>query len=60
MSKLLKNHAVGLPDTKNQQGITFDETCGVHICLSKNSKKIRKSNKEGGDKQKKSKTHNRQ
>jgi len=27
MSKLYKSHAVGLPETKNQQGRTFDETC---------------------------------
>jgi len=45
MSKLLKSQAVGLPETKNQQRRTFDE--------SKESKKIRKSNnEEGGDKQK--------
>jgi len=31
MSKLLKNQAVCLPKTKNQQGRTFDETCFVHI-----------------------------
>jgi len=61
VSKLLKSQAVGLPETKNQQGRTFDETCWVHICISKESKKIMKShNEEGGDKQKKSKTHNRQ
>jgi len=42
---------VGLPDTKHQQGRTFDETCWDHICISKGSKKIRKSNKdEGGGK----------
>jgi len=27
MSKLLKSHAAGLPDTKNQQERKFDETC---------------------------------
>jgi len=46
---------VSLPgETKNQKGRTFDETCWVHICISKESKKIRKSsNEEAGDKQKK-------
>jgi len=59
MSKLLKSLAVGLPETKNEQGRTFDELCWVHICIRK--QKIRKSfNEEGGDKQKKSKTRNRQ
>jgi len=54
MSKLLKSQAVGLPETKNQQGRTFDETGWVHICICKESKKIRKNNNEdGGDKQKK-------
>jgi len=61
MSKLLKNQAVGLPETKNQQGRTFDETGWVHIYISKESKKIWKSNnEEGGGKQKKSKNRNRQ
>jgi len=56
-----KSKAVGLPETKNLQGRTFDETCWVHTCVSTASKKIRKSNdEEGGDKQKKSKTRNRQ
>jgi len=27
MSKLLKGHAAGLPETKNQQGRKFDITC---------------------------------
>jgi len=31
MSKLLKCHAVGLPEIKNQQGRKFDETCRVRI-----------------------------
>jgi len=54
MSKLLKSQAVGLPDTKNQHGRTFDGTCWVHIFISKENKKLRKSNnEEGGDKQKK-------
>ena len=35
MSKLLKKQAVGLPETKNQQGRTFDETCRVHTCIRK-------------------------
>jgi len=61
LSKLLKSQAVGLSETKNQQGRTFDETWWVHMRISKESKKIRKSNsEEGGDKQKKSKACNRQ
>jgi len=43
---------VGLPETKNQQGRTLEETCCVHICISK-QRKIRKNNEEGGDMQKK-------
>jgi len=44
---------VGLAETKNSQGRTFDETCWLHIRISKESKKSRKSNnEEGGDKQK--------
>jgi len=39
MSKLLKCHAVSLPEIKNQQGETFDETCRFRICLCKESKK---------------------
>jgi len=39
MSKLSKRHAVGLPETKNQQGSTLDETCWVHIRISKESTK---------------------
>jgi len=31
---------VSLPETKNQQGRTFNETCWVHICICKESKKI--------------------
>jgi len=57
MRKLLKSQAVGFPVAKNQQGRTFDETCCVHTCTSKESKKYRKSNnEEGGDKQKKIRT----
>jgi len=33
MSKLVKSQTVGLPETKNQQGRTFDETFWVHICI---------------------------
>ena len=52
---------MGLPETENQQGTTFDEICWVHMRICTESKKIRKSNnEEGGDKQKKNKTHNRQ
>jgi len=59
MSKLLKNQVVGLPETKIQQGRTFDERCWVHTCIRK--QKIRKSNNEkGGNQEKKSKTHKRQ
>ena len=47
-----KSQAAGLPETKNQQGRTFDETCCVHICISKHSKN-RKNNEGGDDKQKK-------
>jgi len=40
MSKLLKCPAVSLHRRfKNQQGGKFDETCGVRICLCKESKK---------------------
>jgi len=39
MRKLLKNHAVSLPEIKNQQGRKFDETCWVRICICKESKK---------------------
>jgi len=61
MSRLLKSQAVGLPETKNQQGRSFDETCWVHICISKENKKRKSNNEQGGDKLKlKSKTHNRQ
>jgi len=35
MSKLLKKQAVGLPETENQQGRTFDERCWVHTCVRK-------------------------
>jgi len=44
MNKLLKSQVVGLQETKNQQGKTFDETCSVHICISNESKKNWKSN----------------
>jgi len=33
ISKLSKRQAAGLPETKNQQGRTFDETCWGHICM---------------------------
>jgi len=39
MSKLLKSHAVGLSETKNQQGRKFDETCRVRICMWKECNK---------------------
>jgi len=32
MSKLLKSHAMGLPEAKNQKGRKFDETC--RVCTS--------------------------
>jgi len=51
MSTLVKSQAVGLPETENQQGRTFDATCWDHVCISKESKQIRKSNDdEAGDK----------
>jgi len=37
MNIVFKSQAVGLPETKNQQGRTFDEICWVH-----ESKKIGK------------------
>jgi len=33
---------VVLPETKNKKGRIFDETCCVHICVSKESKKLGK------------------
>jgi len=40
MSEQLKCHAVSLHQRfKNQQGGRFGETCGVHLCLCKESKK---------------------
>jgi len=42
MSELLKSHAVGLPEAKHQQRRTFDKTCWVDMCISKESKKLRK------------------
>ena len=42
MSKLLKSRTVGLPETKNQQGRTFDEISWVHICISTESIKLGK------------------
>jgi len=35
MSILLKHQAVGVPETENQDGRTFDATCWVHICTCK-------------------------
>jgi len=39
MSKLLKRHALILPEIKNQTGRKFDETCPVLICICNESKK---------------------
>ena len=39
ITKLLKSHAVSVPEIQNQQGRKFDETCCVLICLCKESKK---------------------
>jgi len=39
MSKLLKNHAVSLPEIENQQRRKFDETCRARICICKESNK---------------------
>jgi len=41
MSKLLRNHAVGSLEIKNQQGRKFDETCRVRISICKQSKKLK-------------------
>jgi len=38
MSKLLKSHAVSLPEIKNHQGRKFDELCRVRTCICKESK----------------------
>jgi len=54
MSEPLKNHAVVLPEIKNQQGRKFNETCLVPIYAYVRKAKNRKINDEkGGDKQKK-------
>jgi len=39
MSNLLKSQAVALPETKNQQGRTFDETYCVHTCICEKATK---------------------
>jgi len=57
MSKLLKSHAVGLPEVKNQQGRKFDETCRVRICICE-EKKIEKLMMRKVATSRKSKTHN--
>jgi len=41
MSKLLKSHAVGSPEIKNQQGRKFDETILVRISISKEGEKLK-------------------
>jgi len=41
MSKLLKSHAVSLPEIKNQQERKFDETYWVRICICKENKKLK-------------------
>jgi len=38
MSKLLKSHAVSLPEIIHQQGRKFYEICRVRLCLCKESK----------------------
>ena len=53
MNKLLTSQAVVLPETKNQQERTFDETCWVHICIRKKTKNRKSKDEEGGEKQKK-------
>jgi len=58
MSKLLKSHAVGLPEFKNQQERKFDEACRVRICICE--KKIEKVMMRKVATSRKSKTHNRQ
>jgi len=32
MSKLLKNHALGIPEIKNQQRRKFGKSCRIRIC----------------------------
>jgi len=58
MSKLLKCHAVSLPEIQKPTGGKFDETCGVRICLCKESKKKLMMRKVATSR--KSKNHNRQ
>jgi len=55
MSMLLKSHAAGLPESKNQQGRKFDKSCRVRIgCAYVKKAKNKKINGEkGGNKQRK-------
>jgi len=39
MSKLLKYHTVGFPETKTQQGRKFDKAYWVCVCICKENKK---------------------
>jgi len=57
MSKLLKSHAVGLPETKDQQRRKYEETCPVYICICNESKKIENVMRKVAT-SRKSKTHN--
>ena len=52
---LLKSHAAGLPESKNQQGRKFDKSCRVRIgCAYVKKAKNKKINGEkGGNKQRK-------
>jgi len=55
MSMLLKGHAVGLTESKNQQGRKFDKSCRVRIrCAYVKKAKNKKINDwKGGNKQRK-------
>jgi len=59
VSKLLKSHAVSLPEIKNQQGRNFDETCRIRIRLCKKAKKETLMMRKVAT-SRKYKTHNRQ
>jgi len=41
MKKVLKNHAVSLPEIKNQQRRKFGKSCRIRICICKASQKFK-------------------
>jgi len=43
MRKLLKIHAVSLPEAKRQQGRKFHETCRICICICRAGAAIRRT-----------------